>query len=67
MSRSGYSDDCESQWSWIKWRGQVASTINGKKGQASPQAWPQPFGGTVFFDFLAFSGVAKCREMQNVT
>ena len=33
MSRSGYMDDCE-QWSLICWRGQVASTIRGKRGQA---------------------------------
>lgn len=32
MSRSGYSDDCES-WGLIKWRGQVASAIRGKRGQ----------------------------------
>lgn len=36
MSRSGYSDDysSEDQWGYIKWRGQVASTIRGKRGQA---------------------------------
>ena len=33
MSRSGYMDDCE-QWSLICWRGQVASVIRGKRGQA---------------------------------
>lgn len=33
MSRSGYSDDCE-QWDLIRWRGQVASAIRGKRGQA---------------------------------
>lgn len=33
MSRSGYSDDCES-WSLIRWRGAVASSIRGKRGQA---------------------------------
>lgn len=33
MSRSGYSDDCE-QWSLIRWRGAVASSIRGKRGQA---------------------------------
>ena len=33
MSRSGYMDDCE-QWDLIRWRGQVASAIRGKRGQA---------------------------------
>lgn len=32
MSRAGYSDDFES-WSLIRWRGQVASAIRGKRGQ----------------------------------
>jgi len=34
MSRSGYSDDCEDNWSWICWRGAVKSAIRGKRGQA---------------------------------
>lgn len=34
MSRSGYSEDCEQDWDWIRWRGMVASTIRGKRGQA---------------------------------
>ena len=33
MSRSGYSDDGD-QWGLIKYRGQVASAIRGKRGQA---------------------------------
>lgn len=33
MSRSGYSEDLD-QWALIKWRGQVASAIRGKRGQA---------------------------------
>jgi hypothetical protein len=32
MSRSGYTDDGD-QWGLIKWRGQVASAIRGKRGQ----------------------------------
>lgn len=32
MSRSGYSDDIDN-WDLIKWRGQVASAIRGKRGQ----------------------------------
>jgi hypothetical protein len=34
MSRSGYVDDMDDNWSLIKWRGQVASAIRGKRGQA---------------------------------
>lgn len=34
MSRSGYSDDCDDNWSHIMWRGRVASAIGGKRGQA---------------------------------
>jgi hypothetical protein len=33
VSRSGYSDDIDN-WAMIKWRGQVASSIRGKRGQA---------------------------------
>lgn len=33
MSRAGYSDDIEG-WAMIRWRGQVASAIRGKRGQA---------------------------------
>lgn len=33
MSRSGYSDGLE-DWDLIKWRGQVARSIRGKRGQA---------------------------------
>lgn len=33
MSRSGYSDDIDN-WALIRWRGQVASSIRGIKGQA---------------------------------
>lgn len=32
MSRAGYSDDLDN-WSMIKWRGMVASSIRGKRGQ----------------------------------
>ena len=34
MSRSGYSDDIEDNWRLIMWRGRVASSIRGKRGQA---------------------------------
>lgn len=33
MSRSGYSDDLD-EWDLIRWRGQVASAIRGRRGQA---------------------------------
>ena len=33
MSRSGYSDECGT-WDLIRWRGQVASAIRGRRGQA---------------------------------
>lgn len=34
MSRSGYCDDIDDQWALIRWRGAVASSIRGKRGQA---------------------------------
>ncbi len=34
MSRAGYGDDCDDSWAQIMWRGQVASSIRGKRGQA---------------------------------
>lgn len=34
MSRSGYSEDIDDQWSFIRWRGAVGSAIRGKRGQA---------------------------------
>jgi hypothetical protein len=34
MSRSGYTDDCESDWTLICWRGAVKRAINGRRGQA---------------------------------
>lgn len=34
MSRSGYSEDCDNDWSLIRWRGAVKSAIRGKRGQA---------------------------------
>lgn len=37
MGRAGYTDDIgsqEEQWAHIRWRGQVASAIRGKRGQA---------------------------------
>ena len=33
MSRSGYSDDIDN-WDLIRWRGRVASSIRGRRGQA---------------------------------
>jgi hypothetical protein len=34
MSRSGYTEDSEDQWQFIRWRGAVTSAIKGKRGQA---------------------------------
>jgi hypothetical protein len=34
VSRSGYSDDMDDQWQFIRWRGTVKSAIRGKRGQA---------------------------------
>ncbi len=34
MSRSGYSDDSDEPWQFIRWRGAVASAMRGKRGQA---------------------------------
>lgn len=34
MSRSGYTDDIEDNWQHIMWRGRVASSIRGKRGQS---------------------------------
>ncbi len=34
MSRSGYTDDLDDQWSLIRWRGAVNSALRGKRGQA---------------------------------
>lgn len=34
MSRSGYTDDFDEMWTLIMYRGQVASAMRGKRGQA---------------------------------
>lgn len=34
MSRSGYTEDCDDNWSWIRWRGTVKASIRGRRGQA---------------------------------
>lgn len=34
MSRSGYSEDIDDNWKLIRWRGAVASSLKGKRGQA---------------------------------
>lgn len=34
MGRARYSDDMDNGWELIKWRGQVASAMRGKRGQA---------------------------------
>lgn len=34
MSRSGYSEDIDDNWQLIRWRGAVASSLKGKRGQS---------------------------------
>jgi hypothetical protein len=34
MSRSGYTEECYSEWDLIRWRGAVRSAIRGRRGQA---------------------------------
>lgn len=34
MSRSEYNDDCDNNWSLIRWRGAVTAALRGKRGQA---------------------------------
>jgi len=34
MSRANYTDDMDDGWAWIRWRGAVASAVNGRRGQA---------------------------------
>jgi len=34
MSRSGYIEDIDDNWQLIRWRGAVASSLKGKRGQA---------------------------------
>jgi Spy/CpxP family protein refolding chaperone len=34
MSRSGYTDENDDQWSLIRWRGAVKSAIRGRRGQS---------------------------------
>jgi hypothetical protein len=34
VSRSNYSEECDENWPWIKWRGTVQSAIRGRRGQA---------------------------------
>jgi hypothetical protein len=33
VSRSGYTDDIDDQWSFIQWRGAVKSALQGRRGQ----------------------------------
>lgn len=34
MSRSGYVDDVDNNWDWIRWEGARKSAIRGRRGQA---------------------------------
>jgi hypothetical protein len=33
MSRSGYTDDIDDVWAWIRYRGRVSSALRGERGQ----------------------------------
>lgn len=44
MSRAGYSEDLDN-WQLIRWRGQVASAIRGKRGQAFFKALVEALDG----------------------
>jgi len=76
MSRSGYDidGDCE-QWDMIRWRGQVASAMRGKRGQAfllemwkAMQALPEPklIAGSLEADgaVCALGSVGKSRGIN---
>jgi hypothetical protein len=43
MGRSGYADECESEWALIRWRGAVASAIRGTRGQTLLQEMADAF------------------------
>lgn len=76
MSRSGYSDDCENNWSMICWRGAVNSAIKGKRGQALLKEMAtvldaMPIKRLIFGEFLtkdgevcALGAVAKARSLD---
>lgn len=42
MSRSGYTDDCESDWGMICWRGAVKAAIRGavRRTREVPELFP---------------------------
>jgi hypothetical protein len=76
MSRSGYSDDCDDQWSLIRWRGAVASSIRGKNGQAflrellaardampEKRLIPHSFGEAGSYCTLGVVGASRGAEM----
>ena len=75
MSRSGYSEEIEDNWSRIIWRGAVTSAIRGRRGQAflkellaALDAMPEPrlikseleAGG----DVCAIGAVGKARGID---
>ena len=60
MSRSGYSDDCEDQWAFIRWRGVVASAIRGKRGQALLRAMADALDAMPVKELVAHE--LECRD-----
>lgn len=75
MSRAGYSDDLD-HWDLIRWRGQVASAIRGKRGQAflrellaALDAMPQKRLVAAEFEadgeVCALGCIARARGMDN--
>jgi hypothetical protein len=75
MSRAGYSDDID-QWEMIKWRGQVASAVRGKRGQKLLHEMVQALDAmptkrlikeeleTIEGDVCALGAVGKLRQVN---
>jgi hypothetical protein len=80
MSRSGYSEDYDGeQWDLIRWRGAVASSIRGKRGQAflrealaaldalpAPELIPNELGADGAFCTLGAVGHARGTDLARV-
>lgn len=77
MSRSGYGDGRDDEWSFIMWRGAVASAIRGKRGQAflgeliaAMDALPEPrliasaFQSEVSGEVCAIGSVGRLRNLD---
>lgn len=75
MSRSGYSEDVDDQWLLIRWRGAVASSLRGKRGQqflrealaaldALPEAQLIPNDLTARGAFCTLGAVGRARGVK---